>query len=461
MKPFKYRRLTALLTFGAISGIGSSLGSSSEAFAADTPDVGLSQQALDLEDLAKQCGFACPGDTDADGIKIKTLLEGNASVSGIPSIDGFFGSVLNFQVAAKSVASEINAQLEGIRGDFGLAATGDVGVLLKAELDAKLQAGFKLQVQPPKCEADIKAEFEAAAYCDAKVTPAMLSVDCKGGCEAKVELPECGVEADLYCTVQAPEVKCEGSCTGTCSLDVKAGAACNGTCRGTCMGNCSGYVKNASGELECAGSCSGMCMGSCDVEVSAEADCKGTCRGECVVKKEGTASCEGGLRAECRGKAGASIKCETKCDGEFEPPKVDLKCQARVQADAKLKVKCTPPRVALQYRLKAEANVFASAEAQLRFESALKSLVKVRMPALKAAVARSESVGDAGQDLVVAAKGAFKGAIDTAKAQSRVDVKFAFGLGCAAEQVGSVEGIITGSAKAVTDAVAAAAKINI
>ena len=455
MKPFKYRPLTALLTLGAISGIGSSVGSGNEAYAADTPDVGVSRQALDL---AEECGFACPGDT-VDGVKIKTLVEGNASISGIPSIDGFFNSVLNFQVAAKSVSSGINAELEGIRGDFGLAATGDVAALLKAELDAKLEAGFKLQVQPPQCKADIQAEFQAAARCDAEVTPGMLSVECKGSCEANIEVPECGVDAELYCTVQAPEVACNGECTGTCTVDLNAAATCNGTCRGKCSGGCTGYVKNEKGEAECAGSCEGTCEGSCDVEVSAEASCQGKCRGECKVKKEGTADCKGGLRAECRGKAGASIECKTKCDSEFEPPKVDAKCEAKVQADAKLNVQCTPPRVALQYRLKGSAFT-NNLEARVRFESGLKSLIKVRLPALKAAVARSESVNDAGQDLLTAAKGAFKGAIDEAKADSGVDVKFLFGLGCASEQIDDVEGIINGSAKAVTDAVSAATKVN-
>ena len=458
MKPFKYRPLTALLTFGAISGIGTSVGSGNEAYAADTPVVGVSRQALDVEDLAKQCGFACPGDEDEDGVKIKTLVEGNAAVSGIPSIDGFFNSVLNFQVAAKSVSSGINAQLEGIRGDFGLAATGDVGALLKAELEAKLEAGFELQVQPPKCEADLQAEFQAAAGCDAEVTPGMLSVECKGGCEANVEVPECGVDAELYCTIQAPEISCTGECTGTCSVTANGSAACNGTCNGECMGECSAYVKNAEGETKCAGSCNGMCTGTCDVEVSAEANCSGKCRGECKVKKEGTADCKGGLKAECRGEAGASIECKTKCDGEFEPPKVDAKCEAKVQADAKLSVQCTPPRVALQYRLNAMA--FANLEARIRFETGLKSLIKVRLPALKAAVARSKSVGDAGKDLATAAKGAFKSAIADAKAEGGVDVKFLFGLNCAGEQIDEVEGIITGSAKAVTDAVSAAAKVE-
>lgn len=459
MKRFKYRPLTALLTFGAISGVGTSVGSVNEAYAADTPTVGLSQQALvDLEDLAKQCGFACPGDTDEDGIKIKTLVEGNASVSGIPSIDGFFSSVLNFQVAAKSVAGGINAELEGIRADFDLGAGDDIGALLDAKLKASLEGGFTLKVEPAKCKADIKAEIDAAARCDAKVDPGKVSVECTGGCDVDVKVPMCSAEAELRCTVQAPEVKCEGECTGTCNVELSAAAACNGTCHGECSGECSAYVKNASGDAECAGSCSGMCKGSCDIDVSADASCSGKCRGECTVTKEASAGCEGGLRAQCRGKAGAAIKCDTKCDGEFEPPEVDVKCKAKVHADAKLNVKCTPPRVAFNYRLKASA--FADLKARLRFEAALKGLIDVRLPALKVAVERSKLVREAGADLATAATGALKGAVAEAKGKAGVDVKFVFGLGCAAEQLESVKTIIDDSTKALSSSLTAAGKIE-
>jgi hypothetical protein len=268
----------------------------------------------------------------------------------------------------------------------------------------------------------------------------------------------CSAEAELRCTVQAPEIKCEGECTGTCSVDLTAAAACNGTCHGKCDGTCSAYVKNASGSAECAGSCSGMCEGSCDIDVSADASCSGKCRGECTVTKDAKAGCEGGLRAQCRGKAGAAIKCDTKCDGEFEPPEVDVKCKAKVHADAKLSVKCTPPRVAFNYRLKASA--FADVKARLRFESALKSLIDVRLPALKAAVARSKSVSAAGADLATAATGAFKGAVADAKAQGGVDVKFVFGLGCATQQLDSVKGIIEDSTKAVSASLTAAGKVE-
>ncbi|HET8934664.1 MAG TPA: hypothetical protein VFN67_14545, partial [Polyangiales bacterium] len=255
-----------------------------------------------------------------------------------------------------------------------------------------------------------------------------------------------------------PEVKCEGECTGTCSVELSAAASCTGTCHGECSGDCSAYVMNTSGKAECAGSCTGMCKGSCDVDVSADASCSGKCRGECTVTKDAMAGCEGGLRAQCRGKAGAAIKCDTKCDGEFEPPEVDVKCKAKVHADAKLNVKCTPPRVAFNYHLKASA--FADLKARLRFEAALKSLIDVRLPALKVAVARSKSVSEAGADLSAAATGAFKDAVAQAKGKSGVDVKFVFGLGCAAEQLDDVKKIIDDSTKAVSTSLTAAGKIQ-
>ena len=453
MKPFNYRPLTALLAFGAVSGIGPNLAGGGGAYAADTPDVGLVQQEIDLGDLAGQCGFACPGDEDADGNKVKTLAEGNVNISGIPSIDGFFASVVNFQVASKSVVAGINTQLEGIRADFELGAGDDVGKLLQAKLEANLDAGFSLKVEPAQCKVDLQAEFKAAARCDVKATPGMLSVDCKGGCDVDVKVPKCSAEAELRCTVQQPEIKCEGECTGKCSVDFKAAAACNGQCNGTCDGTCSAYVKDSMGKAQCAGSCSGMCTGSCDVDVSADAKCDGKCRGECTVTKAGDAGCEGGVRAQCRGKAGAAIKCDTKCDGEFTPPMVDARCQAKAHADAKLNVQCTPPRVALQYRLKASL----MGEARLRFQNALDSLVTVRLPGLKAAVARSSIVQDAGKDILAAAAngGSFKDAVVAAKAKGSADLKFVFGITCAAEQVDDVADILKDSA----DKLAASLKV--
>jgi hypothetical protein len=454
MKRFKYRPLTALITFGAISGIGSSVGSVNE----------VSAQSSGLSELARQCGLTCPGDEDLDGNTVKTLVQGNAAISGVVSVDSFFGSVLDFRVKAKSVAGGINAELEGIRADFDLdpkAPVAEVGGLLKAKLEANLVAGFELRVDPPQCKVDLKAEIQAAARCDAEVTPAMISVECKGGCDldVKVKAPECEASANLSCTLQLPEGECSGECSGSCTGKVGAQVDCQGTCHGACEGSCDAYVKNTEGKLECAGKCTGMCMGSCEVELAASASCDGSCRGECKLTKAAKADCEGAISASCSpGEANASIKCDTKCDGEFEPPMVKAECKAKVEADAKLNVQCTPPRVTFDYQL--AASIEADVDARFRFESALNSLVKVRLPALKAAVERSKSIQGAGVDLSAAATGAVKGAIEEVRAEGKLNLRLLFGLGCAVDELPNVKVVIDESTKSLTTSLSAAAEVE-
>lgn len=457
MKRFRYRPLSALCMIGAVCGIGLSMGGCDVAQANDAPVVGVDQEALDIGDLtnlAKQCGFVCPGDKDADGKLVEGLVEGNASISGVPSVDGFFSSVLHFADAAKGTAAGIDAELANIRTDFQLPADADIGAALKAKLDANLEAGYGVKVEPPQCRADFKAEIDAAARCDATVKPGSAKIECKGGCDIQASAKVmCDASADVRCTFSAPEVECKGECTGTCTVDVNADVGCQGTCEGTCDGTCSAYAKDSSGAVKCAGQCQGKCTGKCRAEVSAEASCKGTCNGECTYTPP-DANCEAAVRAQCKAKANASIMCDTKCDADFEPPMVKAECQAKVHADAKLNVQCTPPRVAFNYRIKASV----TGDARLRFEAALKGLIQVRLPALKAAVKRSESVTAAGADLADAAGGALKAAVDTARANAGVRVKF--GLGCAALQLPKVSMIVDGSTANLKRSVDAANTIS-
>src|SRR4051794_368626 len=52
-----------------------------------------------VEDAAAACGLTCP----------KTgIVDGNASISGVVSVDAFFQSVLNFQAKADNVSAGIN-----------------------------------------------------------------------------------------------------------------------------------------------------------------------------------------------------------------------------------------------------------------------------------------------------------------------------------------------------------------
>ena len=150
--------------------------------------------------------------------------------------------------------------------------------------------------------------------------------------------------------------------------------------------------------------------------------------------------------------------CDTKCDGDFQPPSVKAECQAKVHADAKLNVQCTPPHVAFNYKLKASLTAAAQLEARVKFEAALKTLIDVRLPALKAALKRSELVASAGADLSASAKGALSTAITAAQANAGVHAKV--GLGCAALQLPNVGKVVDGSTANLQRSVDAAGKIN-
>jgi len=65
------------------------------------------------EGLAKQCGFVLPEGRH---------LQGNASISGVTSVDAFFSAVIGYQHTADSVSGEIETQLDAIKPDFGIAA---------------------------------------------------------------------------------------------------------------------------------------------------------------------------------------------------------------------------------------------------------------------------------------------------------------------------------------------------
>jgi hypothetical protein len=454
MKRFRYQFMDALVRLGAptlIVGAALSAGGCGQAKAVESPQVAVSEQALSVDDLAQQCGFACP-----DGKDVKGIAEGNASISGVPSIDGFFSSVINFQAAANGVAAGIDTELDAIRADFQLDANADIGAALKAKLDANLEAGYSLKIEPAQCKVDIEAQLNAAAKCDVDASPGMVAVECKGGCDVEASADvKCDANADLRCTINPPMGMCSGECTGSCDVDLSAEAACMGTCNGDCSGDCSAYAKDDQGNVKCAGQCSGMCKGTCRVDVTADASCKGKCTGECTYTPP-SGGCEGAIRAQCKAHANASIMCDTKCDADFEPPMVKAECQAKVEADAKMNVQCTPPHVAFNYRVKAGLKL----EDQLRFEAALKALVDVHLPALKVALKRGDSVTSAGKDLSAAASGALMNAVNETKAKAGVDVKVLFGLGCAVKELPKVGDIIEGASDNLSKSVSAVGKIN-
>jgi len=367
------------------------------------------------EKLAMECGIDI--NCDAGGI-----AEGNASISGVASIDAFFQSVLNFQARADMVASGIDAEVAAIGAAFGIE--GDVGAGLQAQISANLEGGLKVQAEPAKCEVDAQASVQASARCEGMVNPGSAMVECQGGCEveAKADL-DCGADADVSCTFTGPSVACEGGCEGTCTLD--AAAECSGTCKGMCDGTCS--LMNADGQ--CEGSCSGMCMGSCEANVSAM--CKGTCNGSCTATNP-SGGCEGAVHASCEAHAGAKIMCDGRCTGSVTPPSAKVECQASAKAEASLNVECSPPRVAITYQFKAGVD----ASAQAKFEAGIRSL-EAHLPALLASLQQGEFVIDAGAELGEAGVKAATDAVGKIKVDT--DFRVLFGLKCALGELGTVK----------------------
>ena len=399
----------------------------------------------DIPDVLKECGFVCPGQKDAEGNVVKGVLEGNAAISGVASVDAFFAAVNNFRGAADGVSVGINAELDKIRADFGIAAGANLKTELEAKFKANLEGALTVDYQPARCAIDAKATIEAQARCEAKVDPGEVMVECKGACEVEANAEvKCDAGAELQCSFTGPTVDCKGECTGSCEAKIEGSAACSGTCRGTCDGKCSAYSDAAA--TQCAGSCEGKCTGTCEAHLEAAASCKGTCRGECKVSGP-MADCKGSAHAECKAMGDASIMCKGKCEGDVKPPSASAECEASAKAEAKVNVQCTPPSVAVNYRLKAVAA--ADVMAQARFEAALKTFAKVRLPALLAATARAKVIAEAGEDLGVAAEGAVKGSFKAIEASGKLKLKFM--LACALNELPKAADAVSESADRLTD----------
>jgi len=384
-------------------------------------------QGCDAGDIAEQCGLVCA----AEGV-----AEGNASISGVASVDAFFGAVVTFSNAAASVSAGIDAELRGIAVSLGLepgAASADIKAAIQAKIKGAVSGGLKVNYAAPRCDISASATVEATAKCDATVEPGMVNVECKGSCEADASVEaSCDASAEVKCTAQAPSVACAGTCEGTCSAD--AGVACEGTCNGGCDGTCS--VKNASGD--CAGRCEGTCTGTCQLQAAAK--CEGKCEGSCTYTPP-DAKCDANATVKCEAKADASVQCNGRCDGEVTPPKASAECEASAKAEVNAKVECTPPSVEITWQWSAELEGDLTAQAEFK---AWVTGFKGRFAALLAASKRIEFVLQAGAGLAGAANGAVKGAVN-AQLEGDLDLKASVGLGCALTELGAVAGVISES----------------
>ncbi len=396
-----------------------------------------------LDRIAEQCGLDI--NCEAGGV-----LEGNAHVSGIASIDSFFGAVIDVNARVGEVNGTIRAELDAIGASVGLepgAAGADIRLAIEGRISAAVSGGLQVQAEPARCSASVEVVAAAAAECDASVDPGEVSFACEGSCEVEAGVAvDCGATADLHCTVTAPSVACDGMCTGSCYAD--AGVSCEGTCRGGCSVECE--VQNADGT--CNGLCEGTCTGSCELEVAAA--CEGSCEGSCdYVPPSG--ECEASAQASCEAQAGGSVECDAGCEGSAQPPSVSAECEASVEASASASVQCTPPSVAITWSWSQE---FAgNAEAQAEFRGWITGL-RGHYSGILAARAQGDLLLDAGAGLAAAATGAVTDA--AADLSAGANVQAVIGARCALGELGPAAAAIEASVSSLGASVAAVGEIS-
>ena len=347
-----------------------------------------------LDKAADACGFTCA---------VEGVAAGNPSISGVASIDGFFGAAVDFSAQAEGIVASINAELAAIANSVDLE--GGAGADFSGGFDAALSTKFGLEggicvdFSPPQCSIQASVVADAAASCDVEAEPGSVTAECSGGCEAEVAVDgsvECSAEAEVSCTGTAPGFDCTGgTCEGTCSVELTAAASCDGVCDGTC-----------SGSTDAGGKCDGMCQGECKTEGKADAECSGKCEGSCTFTGPDI-KCEGGAKAECTASASAeaTVSCEGSCSGEVTPPSVSAECEAQVNASADINAECTPPSLEITYTFAANASANADVNAQAEFSAWLTGF-EANVASLAALEAKLLKLQGAATGLVSAAGGA-------------------------------------------------------
>jgi hypothetical protein len=397
------------------------------------------------EAAAEQCGFVCPAEGEG-------VAAGNASISGVVSVDAFFGSVVRFDAEAKAITEGIQAELDAIAESVGVAKGSGAAAIkagIEAQLEGKIDGSLTIKAAPPKCEVSARATLEAQAKCDASIDPGSASVKCEGSCkvEASAEA-SCEGSATLKCEGTAPSLDCQGSCQGSCQLTVAA--ACEGTCKGTCDGTCT--VTNAQGD--CEGKCEGNCEGTCELE--AGGNCGGSCEGKCTYEP-GSAGCSGGAEVKCEAQASGSVDCKGTCEGKVTPPSAKAECEASAKADASVSASCSPPSLTVDFQLDASLQGSANAAARAEFIAWIDEL-KGHVSAILAYRAKLDGVLEAGGEIGASAEAAIKGSIE-AQANGDISASAAFGLGCALAELPVAVGMITASVEGLTTSASASLEV--
>lgn len=394
-----------------------------------------------LGDVAKQCGLECSA---------KGFAGGDAKISGIASIDAFFGAAIDLDASMRGLSGSLRGELDAIGASVGLAP-GATGAEIKTAIDgylaARVDGGLTVQFKPAKCEASVEASVSAAAECDVDVDPGEVSVKCEGACKVDASASAgCSADAEVRCTGTAPDLACSGTCSGSCVANLDVAASCEGTCRGSCTAN--GSTMDGF-----EGKCGGTCMGECAVEMSAGATCTGRCEGSCEYTPP-SGMCEANAEVECQAKAGASVDCKGTCEGTAEPPMVSAECEATVDAKAKASIECTPPSIDIGFRFAAALD--GDLDAQAEFRAWLEGF-RAHFSALLALRAKADIVVDAAAGLGTAAEGAVGGAIDDLKADANIAA--AFGAACAVEELPVAVEAIGESSTKLGGEVSAAAEV--
>lgn len=398
--------------------------------------------------VARQCGLDV--ECEAGG-----FAEGKASISGVASIDAFFGAAIDLNAAMLRLDGKLRGELDAVGASVGLepgASGADLKLAIEDHLSGYIEGGLKIDYQAPKCEASVEAGISAAAECDAEVEPGSVTAKCEGSCEIEAGAEvKCDANATLVCKGTAPEFECSGDaiCSGSCVAEFSAAARCDGTCRGSCTVD--GQTMDGFD-----GQCNGDCEGECAVDMSAGGSCEFECQGSCEYKPA-SGTCEADASARCEANAGASIECDAGCEGTVEPPMVSAECEATVDAKASASVECTPPTLAFGFGW--NAAVANDLEAQAEFRAWLEGF-RLHFAAILAARVEAELVAKAGLDLVATTEGALKTAIEDLIADP--NVKASFGARCAilelpvaAAALQSSQGELTASASAAVEVVSA------
>ncbi len=416
--------------FGSISLGAALIGGMTLGGCEDGPGGGLFEKA------AEQCGLdlTCSGDG---------FLEGRASISGVASIDSFFGAAIDLDASMVRLSGSLRTRLDAIGASVGLepgASGSDLQSAIREHLEGYIAGDLTIDFQPATCQASVEASVAAAAECDVNVDPGEVSAKCSGSCELDAQADVgCSADAELVCTGTAPGLICDGTgiCSGSCVAEVSAQTRCGGTCRGTCTLEDGPEVGNFEGR------CEGRCEGECATDMSAGGSCEGRCEGSCEYTPP-MGECEGGATARCQAMGGASIECEAGCEGTVEPPQVSAECEATVDAKASASIQCTPPALVFSFEWAAGVDVDATAQAEFR---AWLEGFRANFSALVAARAEAGVVADAAANLIVSAEGALRDAV--VELQDSGEVFAAVGAGCALLQLPDAAGALTASSQSL------------